>query len=132
MMKRSPNKLVLAVIIASLVCLGCARGTSAYVPTAATARKMLTTALEAWKSGAAHGPITSSKPGITVFDARWQAGAKLDSYEILEEIKDGEHPQFKVRMQLAGQPEETLTYRVVGIDPILVFRDADYKKATGQ
>jgi hypothetical protein len=34
-------------------------------------------------------------------------------------------------MQLAGKPEETLTYIIVGIDPLQIFRDADYKRASG-
>lgn len=119
--------------VAILTCgLGCGgSGTARYVPTSSTARKALETALETWKSGAAHGPITSSKPTINVFDARWQAGGKLESYTIIEEVEGEEHPQFTVRLQLAGQPEETLAYRVIGIDPLLVFRDVDYKKATG-
>jgi hypothetical protein len=112
--------------------LGCGSGgITRYVPTSTTAKKTLETALETWKSGAVHGPITSSKPAINVFDARWQAGEKLDSYEIIEEVKGSEHPQFKVRLQLKGQPEEMLFYRVIGIDPLLVFRDADYKKTIG-
>ena len=132
-MKLFPTGLLLVAVTVSILSLGCGGGgsMSRYVPTSTTARKAVETALETWKSGAAHGPITSSKPAIDVFDARWQAGGKLESYEILEEVKGEEHPQFKVRLQLAGQPEETLNYRVIGIDPLLVFRDADYKKASG-
>lgn len=118
----------------SLLCSlsGCSgKSTARYIPTVPSARKALETSLATWKSGTAHGPITSSKPAINVFDARWQAGSELESYEILDEVKGEDHPQFKVRLKLAGQPEETLTYRVVGIDPLLVFRDEDYKKATG-
>lgn len=127
---RSPSFFVLGLSLAMLL-LGCGGGTARYVPAAATAREALQTALTTWQSGTAHGPIASSKPEINVFDARWQAGKKLESFEILEEIAGQEHPQFKVRLQLAGQPEETLTYRVVGIDPLNVFRDADYQRATG-
>lgn len=115
-----------------IVLLGCGGDTTQrYVPAAASARSGLETALSTWKSGAAHGTITTSTPAIDVFDARWQSGKKLESYEILEEITGQEHPQFKVRLKLADAPEETTTYRVVGIDPLLVFRDADYQKTTG-
>lgn len=131
-MKFCQTRLLPAAVAMLVLSLGCGDGgMTRYVPTSSTARKTLETALETWKSGAEHGPITTSKPAINVFDARWQAGGKLESYEIIEEIKGLEHPQFKVRLQLAGQPEETLTYRVIGIDPLLVFRDADYKKTTG-
>ncbi len=110
---------------------GCGNSTARYIPAAAKARAALHTALETWKSGTAHGPIQTSKPAINVFDARWQAGKKLESFEILEEITGKEQPQFKVKLKLAGVEEETATYLVVGMDPLLVFRDADYRKATG-
>ena len=99
-----------------------------YIPAASKAREALQTALNTWKTGTAHGPITTSKPAINVFDARWQAGKKLDSFEILEEVKNPDQPQFKVRLKLSGQPEETNIYLVIGIDPLQVFRDVDYKQ----
>jgi len=111
---------------------GCGgESTARYIPAAAKARDGLETALGTWRSGASHGTITTSAPTIDVYDARWQSGKKLESFEILEEITGQEHPQFKVRLKLAGQPEETTTYRIIGIDPLLVFRDADYQKTTG-
>ncbi len=87
-------------------------------------------ALQTWQSGVAYGPIKESKPVINVFDARWQAGKKLESYEILEEVKDTRQPEFKVRLKLAGTPEETATYLVIGIDPIQVFRDVEYNQSS--
>lgn len=120
------------VLIISSMLLGCAnRGTARYMPAASTARSALQTALSAWQSGEKHGPLTSSKPEINVFDARWQAGKKLESFEILEAVTGQEQPQFKVKMKLDGQPEETLTYLIVGIDPLHIFRDADYRRTTG-
>lgn len=120
----------LLVSLVVLMLLGCG-GNARYVPAKTTAREALQTALSTWQSGTAHGPITSSKPVINVFDARWQAGKKLTSFEIVEEMTGKDHPHFKVRLQLDGQPEETATYLVVGIDPLLVFRDADYERAEG-
>ncbi|HUQ69539.1 MAG TPA: hypothetical protein VM165_08455 [Planctomycetaceae bacterium] len=115
-----------------LMTLGCGGSSTArYIPAAGNARAALQTALATWQSGEKHGPITSSKPEINVFDARWQAGKKLESFEILEEVTGQEQPQFQVRLKLEGQPEETATYLIVGIDPLHIFRDADYKKATG-
>lgn len=102
-----------------------------YKPAPTTAREAIDTALSAWKSGAPYAPIKDGKPEINVFDARWQSGKKLESYEILEEVPDQEHPQFKVRIKLVGKPEEVDQYLVVGIDPLLVFRDSDYKRASG-
>ena len=39
-------------------------------------------------------------------------------------------PEFKVRLKLEGEPEETATYLVIGIDPINVFRDVEYKQSS--
>jgi hypothetical protein len=111
---------------------GCSRGgTARYVPDAQPARSALETALKTWQSGAKQEPITTSKPAITLFDSRWQSGSKLESFTILGEITGQEHRQFQVRMKLAGEPEETVVYRVIGIDPLNIFRDKDYQKATG-
>ena len=108
---------------------GCGgKSRSSYIPVTGKARESLTTALTAWKSGAPHGPIASSKPVINVFDLRWTQGKKLESFEILEEMKNTEQPQFKVRIQLAGEPEQTNVYLVIGIDPLQVFRDEDYTR----
>lgn len=120
------------VLFAALLLVGCGgNSTSKYIPASTTAREALTTALTAWQSGTAYGPLEQANPKINVFDARWQAGKELQTFEILEEVPGQEHPEFKVRMQLQGQPEEVLTYRVVGLDPLLIFRDADYQRATG-
>lgn len=86
--------------------------------------------LQTWQSGTAYGPIKDSKPAINVFEGRWQAGKKLESYEILEEVKNADQPEFKVRLKLQGEPVETATYLVIGIDPINVFRDVEYKQSS--
>lgn len=130
-MNRKPLFSVFFTFACLLMVPGCGNSPSRYIPAAANARAALQTALDTWKSGTKHGPITASKPEINVFDARWQAGKKLESFEILEEITGQEQPQFKVRLKLAGAEEETATYLIVGIDPLHIFRDADYRKATG-
>jgi hypothetical protein len=118
-------------LVAIVVC-GCnSDPTAEYIPKSDAARTALETALNDWKSGAPHGPITSSKPALNVFDARWQAGERLEKFEILEELPGKDRPEFKVRLQLAKKPEETLTYIIVGIDPLLIYRDADYERASG-
>ena len=112
--------------------IGCSgKSVASYKPSNEVARQALQTALSTWKSGAKHDPITSVKPNLEVFDARWQAGSKLESFEILEEVPDKPQPQFKVKLKLVGKPEETTDYLVVGIDPLLIFRQEDYNKATG-
>lgn len=122
-------------MLTAVVCcgFGCGgdKGLGRYAPPPQTARQALETALTTWKSGGKYETITTSKPTITVYDSRWRDGAKLTAFEILEAVTGGEHPQFKVRITLEGESPEELTYRVVGIDPLNVFRDADYQQATG-
>ena len=116
----------------TLCLLGCqGKSIDHYRPASATARKAIETAMSKWKAGVKHGPITDVTPPLNVFDARWQAGSRLESYEILEEVIGKELPYFKIKLKIAGKPEETTEYLVIGIDPLLVFRDVDYLKASG-
>jgi hypothetical protein len=127
-----PSQSRIGLLLVAIALCGCSSDrTSDYIPSSESARTALETALNAWQSGAPYEPITTSSPALNVFDARWQAGQKLQKFEILEELPETERPEFKVRMQLAGKPEETLTYIIVGIDPLQIFRDADYKRASG-
>jgi hypothetical protein len=126
------SRIWLGLLLAAIALGGCSGDrTAEYIPSSQEARTALDKALTAWQSGAPYGPITSSSPALNVFDARWQAGRKLAKFEILEELPETERPEFKVRLQLAGKPEETLTYIIIGIDPLLIYRDADYKRPTG-
>jgi hypothetical protein len=118
--------------IACTSLVGCGGGdtSSRYEPAKQTARTAIDTALKTWKSGVKLGPI-AGKPEINMFDERWQAGKKLEEYEVLDEVSGSDHPQFKVRVKIAGSAEEVNEFLAVGIDPMLVFRDKDYRKATG-
>jgi hypothetical protein len=132
--RRLPSRRFATLLVAALLAAawGCGGNQVAdYVPSPDAARNAVETVLKAWQAGDAYGPLTKSKPAINVFEARWQAGKKLESFEILEEVTGQEHPQFQVRLKLAGAQDETETYRVVGIDPLNVFREADYRRATG-
>ena len=127
-----PSQSKVALLLVAIAVSGCSSDrTDDYIPDSTDARTALEIALNAWQSGAPYEPITSSSPTLNVFDARWQAGQKLERFEILEELPEKERPEFKVKMQLAGKPEETLTYIIIGIDPLQIFRDADYQRATG-
>lgn len=129
------NRRDLLLLISSAALSGWAAGCGgksreSYLPAASTARGTLQMVLQTWQSGTAFGPIKDSKPAINVFEGRWQAGQKLESYEILEEVKNADQPEFKVRIKLEGEPQETATYLVIGIDPINVFRDVEYKQSS--
>jgi len=55
----------------------------------------------------------------------------LYDHEVFDEVTGSEHPQFKVRLKITGNAEEVNELLVVGIHPFLVFREKDYRKATG-
>src|SRR4051812_47971132 len=106
MIHRQISIFVLCCVVSASWILGCSGDSrDRYLPPSQKARETLEKSLKSWKSGAPHGPIADSKPVINVFDARWQTGKKLKSYEILEEEKYTDQPQFKVRMQVEGEPD---------------------------
>jgi hypothetical protein len=111
---------------------GCSSGESVdrFIPEAQKARTTLEAALNAWKGGARLKTIDGDGHKIDVFDARWRDGAKLESFEIMSEEAGAERPTYVVKVRIKGKEEEN-KYLVMGIDPILVFRDVDYKKANG-
>ena len=103
-----------------------------YIPKADLARGALEAALEHWKSGAKHGPVEDFNVPVNVFDARWQNGKKLESYEIVSEVPSDGPKVFLVKMKLNEDKEEIeIKYFVVGNDPLLIFREQDYNKASG-
>jgi hypothetical protein len=123
-----------AAVVVCLLLKGCGGGggdsVDRYVPEVASARSSLETALNAWKGGAPLKTIEEGGHKIDVFDERWRSGQKLESYEILAEQKGDPHPQFLVKTVIKGK-EEATTYLVMGIDPINIFREQEYKKTTG-
>ena len=126
---KHPAAWLLSVLAATA---GCAEQThERYVPPSAAARQAVETALTTWKSGEPHATI-SSKPAVDVYDTRWRDGRELADFEIVEELTGMSHPAFKVRLQFANPPaDEEATYLVIGIDPLMVFREEDYTRATG-
>lgn len=124
-----------ALIAAFAVCfvIGCGgSSTQKYIPSTNLAKSALEKALGEWKSGKAHGTVTGLNVPIDVFDARWQAKKKLESYEVLREEKSDGPKIYVVKMKTDEDKEEKeVTYYVVGKSPLLIFREQDYKKATG-
>ena len=133
-MTRHPWRRLAAVLTLALVA-GCPRGGKIddFTPPAANARKALEAALGHWQGGGQPGAVPGTSPGVEVTDAKWKAGQKLKSYEITaEEPLDGVGPRFfKVRLTPAAGPAVETRYAVLGIDPLLVYRDEDYQKLSG-
>ncbi len=119
-----------------LATLGCgSRSHTEYVPASTQARSALEAALNAWKSGKPYETVADHKPPVQMFDARWQAGTKLASFEIVKELDEPDKSapkKFVVKEQLAGgKAGEESTFYVLGKDPLLVFREVDYLQASG-
>ncbi len=128
-----PSRFISVVsLVTAFLAIGCGETDRKYVPSQSTARGALEAALNAWKSGAAHGTVKGFQVPVDTFDARWQAGKKLDEYEIVREEPTDGPKTFIVKMKLAGEANHSeVTYLVVGKDPLLVFRKEDYNKASG-
>ncbi len=113
--------------------LGCNGNTSArYKPASTTARQAIETALSKWKTGVKYGLNAETTPKVIVEEPRWKSGSRLESYDIIEEVPGKEYPQFKVKLKLAGKPEEISEYLVVGIDPPIVYSKEEYERASGK
>jgi predicted small lipoprotein YifL len=131
--------LAVAALLASSLA-GCGgEGHERYIPPADTARTAVEAALSAWKAGEPLRTITTHTPPVDFYDARRQAGKKLEDFQIVEEIPGDPYPSFKVKLRLAGKKpgpagkaqEDETTYLVVGIDPLQVFRKEDYAQPKG-
>ena len=107
-------------------------GEARYIPSEETGKDALTAALQAWQDGQPHGVVKSGEVPIDTYDARWQAGAKLERFEVVRSEMLDSHKAFIVKMKLVDEPEEQEdTYLVIGKDPLMVFRKQDYNKASG-
>jgi len=105
---------------------GCGNGVSA-APSNELARSALETALKTWQEGGKPGALPATDPKVEVHDTPWSRGDLLESYEILSEDAGAGEKRFAVRLSL-GQPKqsEEVQYHVLGLDPVMVFRDEDY------
>jgi hypothetical protein len=121
--------------IAGLVLLtGCSRqGTrnQDFAPASDKAKKALEAALNHWQAGNPPGTVPGTSPHVEVVDFKWKNGQKLTSFEILDEEPGSEPRFFKVRLTPAQGPPQEVRYAVMGIDPLWVYREDDYKKLSG-
>jgi hypothetical protein len=123
-----------AVLTASLAVApaGCSRsGEAQLIPREATARQALETALGAWKEGRAKpAGLSFGDTRIEVLDATWNAGQKLQSFEIVSDQSSSGPRWFTVKLSLP-KGQQTVKYAVLGKDPIWIYAEADYKKLSG-
>jgi hypothetical protein len=128
------HRLNTALVLLAFTATGCGTAThEKYVPKSTQAEIALDTALMAWKDNEpAKDMKIDDEVSVELHDARWQKGAKLKSFEILEELPDTQQPTFKVRIRLADKKaDEETNYVVIGMNPLLVFRAEDYERTSG-
>lgn len=113
--------------------IGCGKSDADYIPSETIARDALSASLTSWQSGQALGTLKVGEAAVDTFDARWRDGKKLETFEIVSEIPTTEGPKkFTVKLKMADDKESIEdTYLVVGNNPLLVFRQQDYDKASG-
>ncbi|MBI1325066.1 hypothetical protein GC170_18025 [bacterium] len=78
---------------------GCACGGSR-VSDPAQAEEILSTALEAWKSGTSSEDLASGNPAIVVYDPDWKAGTSLVTFEPQPARLAGNNVTLPVRLTL--------------------------------
>jgi hypothetical protein len=118
-----------AVLVAT-GCMGCEAPAEPIpiVPDPARGRQAIEALMETWKAGHSTGIIEPTTPRVQVVDTHRKPGQKLVGFEILSDSADSRVRTFSVRLNML-QPEErpVVRFLVVGIDPILVFRQEDYE-----
>jgi hypothetical protein len=98
------------------------------VPDPARGRQAIEAAMTAWKAGHPPGIIEPTSPRVQVVDTHRKPGQTLVDYEILSDSADPRVRTFSLRLTLSGSEERPVArFLVVGIDPILVFRQEDYE-----
>ncbi len=138
-MNRTPRvfaQLGLLLLLAGglLFLVGCSREgkrTEDFTPPADKARQALEAALNHWKSGQQPGQVPGTSPTVEVVDSKWKAGQKLKEFEILGEEPGTEPRFFKVRLTPPTGPAQEVRYAVLGIDPLWVYREEDFKALSG-
>ncbi len=111
---------------------GCG-GAGKFIPAQDQERQTLQDALTAWENGRAPDALAHGNPSIQIADAKWKAGQKLESFEILkaEPAEKGKvWFTVKLKMKKPAGVQET-RYIVIGNNPLWVFREEDYKQLEG-
>lgn len=98
------------------------------IPDQAKGRRAIEAVMATWRAGHPAGIIEPTSPRVQVVDTHRKPGQKLVDFQILSDSADSRVRTFNVRLTLA-EPEERPVVRllVVGIDPVLIFRQEDYE-----
>jgi hypothetical protein len=98
------------------------------VPDTARGRQAIEAAMATWKAGHPTGIVEPTSPRVQMVDTHRKPGQALLDYEILSDSADPRVRTFSLRLRLSDSEERPVVrFLVVGIDPILVFRQEDYE-----
>lgn len=123
-----------AVVLGLGLAAGCSKqaGEERFTPAESNARQALETALNQWKSGQARpAPFNFGTVKVEVADQAWATGQKLQAFEIVGTEAGPTGPRvFTVKLG-TGRGEQTVKYYVLGIDPLWIYGEADYRQLSG-
>jgi hypothetical protein len=122
------RRLFVALVVAAL--LGCEPTPEPIpiVPDSARGRQAIEAAMTTWKARHLPGVVEPTSPRVQVVDAHRKPGQDLLDYEILSDSADARVRTFSLRLTLSdSQDRPVVRFLVVGIDPILIFRQEDYE-----
>ncbi len=127
---RSAVHLGLALLLVGLA--GCGERASDIVPGSAPGRRVLERAMAAWQSGRAPGMLEDGQsPQVQVVDSFRVPGQRLLGHRVVGELATERARTFSVELVLDSPAARPMVrFLLVGIDPVLVFRDRDYELLT--
>ena len=118
---------VVGMCAAMLAVWGCGKKTPDYTPSLTLAEDAVRRCMDAWKAGHNAAEVPGINPAVCISDVGRKPGQRLESYRILGETRGSTGRTIAVTLNLTNPPEEVKArYIVVGIDPLLVFRQEDY------
>jgi hypothetical protein len=123
MVRRQSHAAVLTALLAVAANSGCG-GSAAGPVDEATARSVLTQALDAWVGGKQAAELRAQAPEIIVVDHQWTDGAKLVDYEVLGTGSfDGKTLRAPVNLTVveppARSPKKMSAHFTVGLTPVV-------------
>ena len=109
-------------VLLLMIVTGCWSSARTYPLNADLARSSVKEAMQAWVDGKSPKDL---KPRIIVGDPEWDAGLKLESFEIIpnDELTDGSNLHLRVKRKLSsgGQSAESTVKYIVSTSPVITI-----------
>lgn len=97
------------------------------LPSLELGRQAIVATMESWAKGRPTGGVESTSPRIQVMDTTRRPGQVATKYELVGETTGERALAYVVKVELANPAAtETIRFLVLGIDPVLVWRQEDY------